>query len=99
MTTFYAIQQVSTGALLPAPSGRGGRGGTRVNFGDNGSPRLFKQRQHAETALKWWLGGEVHVSYYEDYNGECDETWSVTKRDDRDAGDTRVVQIKFEVTP
>lgn len=95
--TFYGIQQISTGKLLPAPRGRGGRGGTRVNFDDAGTPRLFTQRQHADTALKWWLGGEIHVSYHEDYNGEVDEDWSVVKREDRSAQDCRVVELAMTV--
>jgi len=93
--TFYAIQQLSTGQLLPAPRGRGGRGGTRVEFTDVGMPRLFHRESSADTALRWWLAGEVYVSHTNDHNGDYDEHWDVVKQDHRDANDTAVVEVEI----
>ena len=95
--TFYAIQQISTGKLMPTPTGRGGRGGTHVNFSDGGMPRLFREQHYAITALNWWLGGEVHVNYYQDHSGEYDEEWKVVKKADRDPTDCRVVEVNLTV--
>jgi hypothetical protein len=99
MTILYAIQQISTGKLLPAPSGRGGRGGTRVEFADPGNPRLFGKRASADTALRWWLNGMVFVSQHETYDGDWDESWRVDKQAHRLADDTRVVTVQLVVTP
>jgi hypothetical protein len=99
MNIFYGIQQISTGKLLPAPSGRGGRGGTRVEFTDPGSPRLFKKQGSANTALRWWLRGMVFVSQHESYDGYWDESWTVEKQAHRLASDTRVVSIYLTPFP
>jgi hypothetical protein len=89
---FYAIKNKRTGALLPAPIGRGGRGGTRVNFGERGMPRIFDSKTAAKNALHWWLRGEVHVSISED----LDEQWFVKPRADRRPEDVEIVCIQLQ---
>lgn len=89
---FYAIKNKRTGALLPAPIGRGGRGGTRVNFGELGMPRLFDSKTAAKIALHWWLRGEVYVSISED----LDKQWFVQPRADRRPEDVEIVCIQLQ---
>lgn len=93
---FYAIKNKRTGALLPAPIGRGGRGGTRVNFGEWGMPRLFDSKTDAKKALHWWLRGEVHVNISGDHFGEMDEQWFVKPRPDRQPEDVEIVCIQLQ---
>lgn len=63
----FAILDTEKGAFLPG----GGRGGTWREPDPDKPPRLFSRRAHAETALKWWLGGPGYRSgggYGEDYS-------------------------------
>lgn len=99
----YAIQEISTGRLLPVPRGsrsRRVRGGTRVEFGDTGHPRIFSNLQHATNALRWWLQGAVSVTtYYDQWDSEYTEDWNVTLKSNRKPDDVRIVEVTLAVTP
>lgn len=90
----WAIKHLPSDTYLPAPRGRGGRGGTRVEIGGPGLPRLFGNETSAKAALRWWLGGEVHVRH-SSYDGEGDEDWSVKPRPDRKAEDMQIVCLSL----
>ncbi len=98
---YFAIQQISTGKLLPAPRGRGGRGGTHVEFEDNGFPRMFASEVAARNALTWWLGGAVNVSFSGgndfEWDDGCDEIWSVKNMDHRKKEDVRIVKLEISI--
>lgn len=51
-TVFFALQERETGRLMPAS-----KYGTRTEFGDNGSPRLFTKKNAAAQALNCWRMG------------------------------------------
>lgn len=66
----YAIRHKPTGGYLPAPQGRGGRGGSHMeptvftgNQGKNGViPRVWATEKAAKAALWHWLQGK-YVAY------------------------------------
>jgi hypothetical protein len=89
---FWAIKHVPTGCFLPAPRGRGGRGGTHVEASDAETPRLFRREQDAKTALKWWLQGAVVVTVSE-WDGEYDERWHTKHKPERRADEMAVVKV------
>lgn len=90
---YFAIKNTRTGEYLSAPRGRDGRGSTHVNFGDKGKPRLFDTHGAAKATLKWWLNGEVFVTYSCDPWGEVDEDWRVKPRPERRAEEVAVVEV------
>lgn len=97
----YAIRQKSTGFYLPAPRGRGGRGGTHVEpcAADTPGyePRLFHTMHAARVALTYWLAGRVTVSSYTDgWSGEYDESWYVEPVPGRVRDDMEVVAVTVE---
>lgn len=97
---YYAIQQISTGKLLPAPRGRGGRGGTHVEFEDDGLPRLFVSEASAKNALRWWLGGKVSVTCSGGsgmWDDDYDEHWVIKKLENRDKNDVRIVKLEISI--
>lgn len=60
--TMYAIKHVPTGGYLPAPKGRGGRGGSHMEpvvFDENSKelPRLFGRKAAANAGLIHWSKG------------------------------------------
>lgn len=92
----WVIKHVPSGKYLPAPRGRGGRGGTHVDIGDPGSPRLFSTEVAARSAPRWWLGGEVHVGQFDvrTFDDEwTEEDWTIKPRPDRIAEDMAVVAV------
>lgn len=92
---FWAIKHIPTGTYLPAPRGRGGRGGTRVSVDGTALPRLFTSEQSAKASLRWWLAGEVHVYQEQNYEGEYNETWETIPKADRVADDMEVVPVSL----
>lgn len=93
----FAIQHIPTGRLMPAPRGRGGRGGTFVEFGDDGPPRLFEKRTSAEHALRWWLGGKVIVGQTVDWDGDVDEDWRIVPQKHRKGNEVAIVEVELVV--
>lgn len=80
----YAVRHKPSGYYLPAPQGKGGRGGTWVtpkafiaNHGTNRHtliPRLWATPRAANCALSLWLKGKQSWSWvneegYQEYNG------------------------------
>lgn len=51
-TVFFALQERSTGRLLPVS-----KFGTRAEFDDSGPPRLFLNRSAATQSLNYWRLG------------------------------------------
>lgn len=102
MGKFWIIAHVSNGTVLPAPMGRGGRGGTHVDpVPEEGitPPRLFHTEAAAKNALRWWLQGEVTVTYVQGdwYSGEeGDENWDIRPMPDRKKEDWHIVPVKIE---
>lgn len=96
---FFAICHVPTGRLLPAPRGRGGRGGSHVEFGDEGLPRLFGSAASAKTALTYWLRGAINVTYRQsgEFGEDVTEDRTVTPKSHRVAAECRVVRVVMEV--
>lgn len=92
MMEFWAIKHVPTGRFLPAPRGRGGRGGTHVEASDGETPRLFRREQDAKVALKWWLQGRVFVTVRE-WEGEYNEDWDTEPMPERRADEMAVVKV------
>jgi len=97
MQTYFGIQHVPTGRLLPAPRGRGGRGGTHVEFEDDGIPRLFEKENSAKMALRWWLNGAVEVGQSFDAFGDVDEQWRTRACPHRKEEEVKVVPVHLEV--
>lgn len=93
---FFAIRHIPTGRLLPAPRGRNGRGGTHVEFGDEGMPRLFEKEQSAKLALRPWLQGKINVFQRFD-DSYADETWSVEPTPHRKAEECEIVRVELTV--
>ncbi len=60
---------IDTATGLTFPQRRTGRGGTWSEF-DGGPPRLFKEKRHADAALRWWRDGPLHG----DYEGDVYQT-------------------------
>lgn len=94
----YAIRQKSTGFYLPAPRGRGGRGGTHAEpcAADTPGyePRLFHTMHAARVALTHWLAGRVIVSA--EWTGDYDESWHVEPVPGRAQDDMEVVAVTVE---
>lgn len=93
----WAIKHTPSGAFLPAPRGRGGRGGTHVEIGDDGPPRLFDKEASAKSALRYWLDGAITVSqtsYGDPWEGyEYDEDRHLEPKPHRVAEDMKVVRV------
>lgn len=92
----WAIKHKPSGSLLPAPRGRGGRGGTHVEVGDAGQPRLFASEVAARNALRWWLSGRVVVGQSEPWDMDFDgvhEDWRTESCPHRKAEDMAVVRV------
>ena len=89
----WAIQHAPSGAFLPAPKGRGGRGGTHVEPTHSKPPRLFQTEGQAKCALTNWLAGKVTVTIggWED----DDENWRVEPTPHRKREDMAVVPIRL----
>lgn len=98
MMDAWAIKHLPSGRYLPAPRGRGGRGGTHVEIDDPGMPRLFPSEASARAALRWWLGGTVHVGQHTTFNGwveDTDEDWTIKPTPHRKAEDMNVVRVRL----
>lgn len=97
----WAIRQISTGHYLPAPRGRGGRGGSHVEpcAPDAGNePRLFHTEHAAKIALTHWLKGKVSVHVHEDaWTGEYDETCTTEPVPSRQRADMEVVPVEVKL--
>lgn len=104
MAKFWMIAHRTNGTVLPAPMGRGGRGGTHVEpVPEDGitPPRLFHTEAAAKNALRWWLGGVVNVQRaggYDSFAGEYydDESWHIEPMPDRKAEEWHIVPVKIE---
>lgn len=97
----FALQHKPSGVFMPAPRGRAG--GTYVEpFSSlkcqTTTPRLFSRRQDAESALKWWLAGEVQVSWTGSFGEEDREIVGQKVKVDRQSDDWEVVPVRLEVT-
>ncbi|HEY7822945.1 MAG TPA: hypothetical protein VIG24_08940 [Acidimicrobiia bacterium] len=98
MGRFWIIAHRTNGTVLPAPMGRGGRGGTHVEpVSEDGpwSPRLFHSHAAAKVALHWWLSGKITVSTGQDYWGEYDESWHTEPAPERKKEDWHVVPVRI----
>jgi len=98
----WAIRQRSTGHYIPAPKGRGGRGGTHEEPCDplspGGEPRLFCTEHAAKVALTCWLNGKVTVSIYsDDWISGYGESWHVEPVPSRNRDDMEVVAVRVEL--
>lgn len=92
----YVIKHKPSGSYLPHFRGRPGRGGTCVNIGDKGMPRLFANKVAAKNALRWWLEGVVGVKiFYGDAFEEASESWTTEKRPERRAEDMEIVKVEL----
>ena len=93
----WAVKHVPSGRYLPAPRGRDGRNGTHVEVDDPGTPRLFPSRIAAAAALRWWLGGKIHVGQYAARNEREDgrKDWTVQPTPHRRAGDMQIVRVSL----
>lgn len=62
-------------------------------------PRLFRRKQDAVAALKWWLEGEWYYSHR--YNVDGDPTLQCVKQANRDKEDMEIVilDIGYEGRP
>jgi len=98
--SYWVIRKKCTDLFLPAPRGRGGRGGTWVELChlDIDPPRLFSEERHAKIALHWWLKGKLSVNITGDIAwGDCDEDWHTKAVPSRKVEDMEVVQCKLEI--
>ena len=90
---YFAIRQKSTGHFLPQAR-KARRGGfthdTPVSQADQ-PPRLFKQKQHADSALRWWLKGETVETWSDATPDGADPELITTPKADRIAADMEVV--------
>ncbi len=57
--TYYAIQHIPSGKCLPAPKLGSWSNTTYLEPTSKGIPRLFRHRQDAVCALKYWLSGHM----------------------------------------
>jgi hypothetical protein len=98
---FYALK-ADNGWYIPHPLGRNGRGGTHVELVDPTSgiaPRLFNNEASAKAALRWWLGGAVHVAYkVRDILDDevTDENWHTEVKPERHHHNVQVVPVRIE---
>jgi hypothetical protein len=93
---YFAIKHKPTGKLMPQiPRGQKA-GGTRVELQDKGPPRLFVNETAAKNALRWWLGGVVTVSCYQNYEGDYDEGWQVTPKPERKAEEMEIIRVEIQ---
>jgi hypothetical protein len=104
VSDYFAIQHIPTYKLLPSPKGRRGRGGTHIEFGDPGQPRLFASEHAARMAMSWWLRGKVNVttSAYSsgpDWDEDVAEDWGIEPQPHRIASDVRVVRVELVAFP
>lgn len=98
---FYAIK-ADNGWYIPNPLGRNGRGGAHVELVSPASgiaPRLFSNEVSAKAALRWWLGGAVHVSYkargfFEDE--VIGENWHIEVKPERHHFNVKVVPVRID---
>ncbi|MCG7629040.1 hypothetical protein MHM88_14610 [Epibacterium sp. MM17-32] len=100
MIEFFAIRHKPSGGFLPAPKGRGGRGGSHVEPvppSEVNPPRLFHSKHAASVALTHWLKGAVTVDYVEYDFGEVDELWNLDPKPHRKREDMEVVPVKMEL--
>ncbi len=98
MLDFYVIKHIPTGHYLPAPVGRGGRGGSHVEpvaASEASPPRLFHNEKSAKTALTAWLKGVVTVDRREDIWGEWYETWHIKPMPHRKREEMAVVPARL----
>lgn len=88
----FAIRQKSTGYWLPPFAKK--RGHTHAEVYVGAVPRLFRRRQDAATALRWWLEG-AHTQVVDFEYGDCD--LKVLPRPERKADDMEVVSVQLTV--
>ena len=114
MTTtiiMYAIQHKPTGKYLPAPQGRGGRGGSfmePVSFNDPQRtktlsnktqgliPRLWATERAAKIALSYWCKGKFVCSR----GGDMEDYWedvAIKPVNSRVHEDMEIVEVKVEL--
>lgn len=96
MNTYWAIQHIPSGELMPHGKGPNGRGGTHAEPG-KGLPRLFRKQQHAKVALRHWLAGKIKVTYSA-YGDDCGELRTLTPIPSRRPEDMKVVEVTLTVT-
>ncbi len=101
---FWLIRHKPTGAYLPEPAGRMGRGGSYVeptpypseNPGER--PRLFESRLGAQRALTAWLRGKVHRSSgYDSYDMEYYDDLDLEPVPSRKKDDMEIIQVDLMV--
>lgn len=100
----YAIRHKPTGGYLPAPQGRGGRGGSHMepmaftgNQGKHGViPRVWATERAAKAALWHWLQGKYVAYRYGDYE-DFEEEIEIVPQPHRKEGDMEIVPVTVEL--
>lgn len=94
--TYWVIEHVPSGRMMPAPRARRGQTHMTLPFPKQ-PPRLFTTEGSAKNCLRWWLGGPAVTEYDNDEGFRYAVGASVGKGvEDRIAADMRVVQIRIE---
>lgn len=92
---FWAIKHKPSGFFLPTRSQGRNRGYTHDEPTADKPPRLFTSERNAKLALGEWLKGPLHVSQYQDWQGDWDESWERGKHN-RKADDMVIVEITIQ---
>ena len=100
----YAIRHKPTGGYLPAPQGRGGRGGSHMEpmvfTGNQGKygviPRVWATEKAAKAALWHWLQGKYVAYRYSSYD-DFEEEIDVLPQPHRKEADMEIVPVTVEL--
>lgn len=94
---YWIIRHKPTGNIIPYAHGKMGRGGSHVEPCNPSfdRPRLFLEERTAKGFLTSWLKGKVTVSPSQDYYGEYNEDWTITKVESRKREDMEIIKASL----